>query len=918
MAIRARRKADGTLPAMGGEAPAVPGDYESNLTTEGEDPSSIAVDLPQEGLNADDAVDNGGGLVVDLASGQVTDASKAGAFDTQKQDGPYDHYENVALRLTEHELKDIGRKVYEATQADIESRKEWESVLAAGTRMLTSGEVEDTQTLAAPIQLVKNIKHPVFGIAVYQFQTRAYKQLLPPAGPVHCAIIGDRSNELMQVSTRVETFMNYQLMKEDPAYAEQTDQLLLVEAIDGSTFRKWYRDNLLKRNVGRWARAVDVIVPYQAESMETALRITHRYKEGAADVHRKMLDPSTGYRQIALGIPPAPGESSAGRGEMSEVQKATDDVQGIQPASAALMDESDEYQFFEQQVYLDLSEHVDDKGDPTGIPLPYVVTIETESQDVMCIWRDWEEEDENQRRLQHFAHYKFLPGPGFYGLGYSHLLVGIAAGTTAALRILLVGSLFASASGGFVTKDAQGKIGSGVTLEPGKFNAIDLTFDELRKAFYSPDFKPPAPALIQGIEMLLKGAERFSSTVEAMVGDAPTTGPVGTTLAMIEQSGEMYSGIHQRNHRAMADELRMLFRLNEIYVPEEGYPYVAGDQDVTVYKADFNDQVGKGLRPVSDPNIFSSTQRIALAQAQVQIATEHPDIVNKRKAVMRLLEAMRVPEPDELEVKPLEAVPSDPITENAMCYVGVPLKADVQQDHDGHNMIHAQVVQDQAAPQMAKASMAAHMAEHMAMKVLAQAMAIGLPVQIPQKNEDGKPAVQPMDPKIERAITQRAVQMIQQKQDQAKQQGPTPEQIDAQSRGQAKMTEVQGNLKLRAAESRGKLQIAANESRARMRLKEVEQQHGHRITTAQSNFKQRLDAHNAAVKAGADTQSTEAGVDEAQAALTRAVSDLTDALSELAKQMNEGMDKIMGELETMEPDKGAAEEKAEGEPGAVA
>lgn len=913
MAIRARRKSDGSVPAGYSAAePRIPGDYESHMSEDAQDPSHLRVDLGPEGLNADAAVDNGG-LVVDLESGQVgASETTGGAFD--KPEGPYDHYENVALRLTDAELKDIGMKVHAATLNDIESRKEWESVLAAGTRMLTSGEVEDVDKLAAPVQLVKNIKHPVFGIAVYQFQTRAYKQLLPPAGPVHCAIVGDRSNELMQVSTRVETYMNYQLMKEDPAYAEQTDQLLLVEAIDGSTFRKWYRDHLLSRNVGRWARAVDVIVPYSAESMETALRITHRYREGAADVHRKMLDPSTGYLPLALGTPPPPGEASSGRGEVSEVQRATDDVQGVQPSSTPTIDESDEYTFFEQQVYLDLSEHTDDNGNPTGIPLPYVVTIETESQDVMCIWRDWDEQDVNQRRLQHFAHYKFLPGPGFYGLGYSHLLVGIAAGTTAALRILLIGSLFASASGGFVTKDASGKIGTGVTLEPGKFNAIDLTFDELRKAFYSPDFKPPAPALIQGIEMLLKGAERFSSTVEAMVGDAPTTGPVGTTLAMIEQSGEMYSGIHQRNHRAMADELRMLFRLNEIYVPEGGYPYVAGDQDVTIYKADFSEQVEKGLRPVSDPNIFSSTQRIALAQAQVQMATEHPDIVNKRVAIKRLLEAMRVPEPDELEVKPLEAVPSDPITENAMCYVGAPLKTDVKQDHDGHNMIHAQVVQDQAAPQMAKASMAAHMAEHMAMKVLAQAMAMGLPVQIPQKNEEGKPAVQPIDPKIERAITQRAVAALQQKEAQAKQQaGPTPEQIDAQSRGKAKLTEVQGNLNIKAKESAGKLRILAQESQARMRLKEIEQVHGQRLGAAQANFKQRLDAHSAAVKAGggADTQ---AGVDEAEAALTRAVSDLTDALSELASQVTTGMDKIMSELETMEPDKGAAEEKAEGEP----
>lgn len=895
--------------------PQVSGDYESSMADgAGEDPSRIVVDLGGEaGIDADTAADNGG-LVVDLAKGEVLEPGAGGAFSPpgQVDESEYDHYENVASRLTQNELKDIGQKVFDATAADLESRKEWEAMLAAGTRMLTSGEVEDPSTLAAPMQIVKNIKHPVFGTAVYQFQTRAYKQMMPPGGPVHCAIIGDKTKELMESAERVETYQNYQLTKEDPAYAEQTDQLLLVEAIDGSTFRKWYRDHLLKRNVGRWCRGVDVIVPYSAESMETALRITHRYKENSADVHRKMLNPAEGYLPVELGTPPLPGEGAAGA--PSVVQRATDEVQGTRPMQTPLMDDSDEYTFYEQQVYLDLSEHTDDKGEPTGIPLPYVVTIETETQAVVCIWRDWEEEDEQQRRLQHFAHYKFLPGPGFYGLGYSHLLCGIAAGTTAALRILLVGALFASASGGFVTKDASGRVPSSLSLEPGVFKAIDLTFDELKKAFYSPDFKEPPQALVEGIEILLKGAERFSSTVEAMVGDAPTTGPVGTTLAMIEQSGEMYSGIHQRNHRAMADELRMQFRLNGIYVPTEGYPYIAGDRDMTVFKQDFSEQVGKGLRPVSDPNIFSSTQRIALAQAQLQLAEQHPDILNKRVAITRLLEAMRVPEPSELEVKPTQAVTSDPLTENAMAYMGVPLAADVKQDHDGHNLIHAQVVQDQNAPAMSKSAMAAHMAEHMGLKVIAMGMAAGLPVQIPKRGQDGPP-VQPMDPRLERQVTMRSVQLVQAQQQQQGA-GKGPEQIQAEGRAAADMAKVKGTLQNAAMFSRGKLAIAAQESQARMRLKEAEQIHGQRIGVAAENFRQRLDAHAALVKGGTEGEAVDkskAGVDEAQAALTRAVSDLADALQALSAQVTDGMGRILTELENEEP-AGPAEEATEAQP----
>ncbi len=911
MAIRARPKKTFDAP------PKVPGDYESHLTPVddvGGDavPNRMSVDLGEGDDSIAQAVDNGGSLMVDLEAGQVS-GKPAGAFDQPQKPEVYNHYENVALRLNDTELQTIGQKVYDAVEQDIESRKDWESMLAAGTSMLTSGEVEDVSKLAAPMQIVKHIKHPIFAIAVYAFQTRAYKQLLPPTGPAKCTITGQRTEELMQKSDRIETYMNYQLVQEDPAYAEQTDQLLLVESIDGSTFRKWYRDPLKKRNIGRWARAVDVIVPYGAESLESATRITHRYKQNSADVHRLMLDPKDGYRTVELGQPPLPGEATGSAAEISVVKEASDKVEGISPGVTALMDESQEYTFFEQQVYLDLSEHTDDQeGDPTGVPLPYVVTIESESQQVMCIWRDWDEHDENQLRLQHFAHYKFLPGPGFYGLGYAHLMCGIAAGMTASLRILLVGSLFASAGGGFVTKDAGGKMPSNISVEPGLYKAIDLTYEELSKAFYSPVFREPTQALPEGIKILEDAAQRLSSTVEALVGDAPTTGPVGTTLAIIEQAGELYSGIHQRNHRAMADELRMLFRLNGIYTPDGGYPYIRGDQDQVIYKEDFSEQID--VRPVSDPNIFSSTQRIALAQAQLQIATEHPDVVNKRVAIKRLLEAMRAPDVDELMVRQAQAVTADPITENAMFFMGMPVKADIKQDHDAHIFVHNPIVQQPNAPPMAKAAAAAHIAEHMALKIISQAMMAGLPVQIPQRTENGEPPVQPMDPRMERMVSQRAAQMVQQNKAAAQAQGQppdSPEQITAKARGASLMAETQGKLKIRANESAGNLRIAAEEARARMRLKEMEQVHRQRISGAAENFRQRMNAHAALIKGGAPTEQVNASqgqVDEAQGQLAKAVSDLADGLAALATQVQEGMDKIIAEIQT--------EEEAEHAPGA--
>lgn len=918
MAIRARPMSELLKAINSRPNPKVQdGVFESHMTplvAEPADPRRMVVDLEGD-QSADDAVANGGSLLVDLDAGTVgaqpadAQASNRGAFNEPV--GGYDHYENVALRMEQNDLQRIGQMVHEAVLDDIKSREEWEALLGQGTKMLTSGEIADLKDLAQPMKIVQHIKHPIFAIAVYQYQTRAYKQLLPPGGPVKGQVVGQRTEEKTQRSERVADYMNYQMTVEDAPYADQTDKLLLVQSIDGSTFRKVYRDHLLKRNVGRYVRAVDVIVPYSAESLDDALRITHRYRENAGDVHRKMLSPDTGYRAVQLGEPPPAGEASQGSGQVSEVQRATDAVQGLAPSGQHLTDDGAEYTFYEQQVYLDLNEHVDENQQPTGIPLPYVVTIESETQEVVCIWRDWDEEDDQQRRLPHFAHYKFLPGPGFYGLGYSHLLCGLAAGVTASLRILLVGAMFASASGGFVTKDSGGKLPSSVSLEPGVFKAIDATLDELSKAFYSPDFKEPSQALPNGIEMLLKAAERLSSTVEAMVGDGPTTGPVGTTLAMIEQSGELYSGIHQRNHRAMRDELRMRFRLNSIpdYQPEGGYPYSTGAKSGQAMAEDFNEE-HVDVWPVSDPNIFSSQQRIALAQAVLQIAEAHPDQWSVKVALRRMAEALRVPDPDELEVKQAEAQPFDPITENAMAFHGLPIAAGLEQDHDAHNLVHGSVLQDPNTPDPVKARLAAHMSDHMAKKLQAQAVAAGIPIaQINTQPENGQPAAQPIDPRLERVISTRAAALVQQQAQQRAQAQPNPQAAEADSKHKARMAEVAGTLKIRSAESQGKLAIARQEMMGRMGLERIREQHRQRLTGAQEGFNQRLKAHQQVMADATATpqakDESQAGVDAAAQEITRAMDAMVSAVEALAKQMADETDKIIAAVGQEEQTEGA-------------
>ena len=720
---------------------------------------------------------------------------------------PEDHYANLAEHIDQTELARIGMDICEGVDADIKSRDQWNERLAKGLEILGISIPSDADM--GVLKVARAIHHPMLAEALVQFQARAYAELFPPGGPAKCAPLGKRTQELADQAQRVEDFLNYQLTLQDRPYYEESDQLLFMLGLEGSQFRKVYHDPLLKRNVARWVRAEHFVVPYSATSLETATRYTHILKETKNDVLKRM---KAGYYAAATLEPPT--DAGADR---TTLTVAKDEAEGKQPE---VRDEDAEYTTYECHIDLDIKgfedgEEVDQFGaqKPSGIALPYVVLVDKETQKVRAVFRNWKETDQEKAKRVWFAHYKYLPGTGFYGFGLLHTIGGLSNAATALLRLIVASAGFAGMQGGAKTKSGRG-LPTNFTLEFGEYKEVDLTAEELSKAFWTPSFKEPGESLFKVLGLIQELAQRFASTTEAMVGDAKNTGPVGTTLALIEQGSKVATGIHKRCHIALGYELRLLSDLNGEYTPDEGYPYdVVGDSR-QVLKEDFSDKVD--VSPVSDPNIFSSTQRIAMAQAELQLADSAPDLYNRREAHLRMLRALRVEDPESLLPDREKLKRSDPVTENALAMTGHPLKVFPDQNHDAHNAVHLgdlkiRVAQGSPSAATFQQVIMPHIAEHeaMAMRVkMMQAMGMNLPPLNLYDEEDETPE---LPPQIENQIAVKAAQVMQGLLAQLQQvQGAQPE---GQERQQANAQEQEQADANTGAEIKRKDAAAAAEQR---------------------------------------------------------------------------------------------------------
>jgi len=664
-------------------------------------------------------------------------------------EGADEHDANLAEHLQENVLSRIAEDIIEYVDIDKQSRQDWSQRLADGLEVLGLRDVPKDQL---PFEGASNATYPLLSEACVQFQARAMEELFPPAGPVKVHEIGKAGSDYAQRRRRIEQHMNWQMISQDKSYYWETDQMLFYLPLAGSAFRKSYyspTDGMLK---SPFIKAEDVIVPYVASSLEDAPRITHQYFKQHNDVKRAMLVGE--FRDVELSQ-----TSTVWGEEQDQAQTIIDEAEDREPAA-----HEDDQRRTLLECHIDLEiegfEHTDETGEPTGIKLPYIVTVDRDSRKVLAIYRNWAEDDELYRKQIWFVHYKYLPGFGFYGYGLLHMIGGLAQAASGTLRAFLDSAAFATMQGGFMPKEAKMK-GGEVHLQPGVYEQTDLSADELANAFYTPPFKEPSPAMGQVFQILVDAGRRFASTTESMVGDASNTGPVGTTVALIEQGSKVFSGIHKRLHQAQREELSLRYKLNRMYMPEEGYPFAVEGDEYMVYRADYDENLD--VIPVSDPNIFSSTQRIAMAQTALQLADANPDMYDRRAAHKRMLDAIRIPNADELMPDPDDIEPQDPVTENMMALSQQPIRAFPHQNHAAHLQTHMAFMKHQEfggepmVKQMLQGQMMAHIAQHLAYLYQQRMAESGVPPRdVDLYAEMGEDAAEGLPPEVDHMLSVRA------------------------------------------------------------------------------------------------------------------------------------------------------------------
>ena len=611
------------------------------------------------------------------------------------------HSANLAEFMDQADLDAMADDLLDKIDHDERSREPWEEKLKKGLELLG---LEDTPE--EDIVGVSCAQYPLIAEAVTQFNARALAELQPPGGPVKGVVMGETSDEVEEQRDRVVDYMNYHLTQEDESYFEQTDRLLSLLPWHGSVFKKVYYDHLLAMPVSRLVEANDLIVTYSATSLEDAPRYTHRF----------YLDHNELVREQAAGVyvdedlvPPTAmlGKSEGGFNDMY------DSALGIEQA---VHEDDYEHCMMECHTYLDLPDFpdLDEEGYQTGVAVPYVVTMERYNRRVVGIRRNWRRTDAMKRKRVWFPHYRFLPGPKFYGLGYIHLIGNLARATTDTLRAMLDSAAFANMNGGFVSKEiSQGKDTS-FFISPGEWIPIDAMSDDLQKSFFSPQYRDPSQAMYHLFGLLVDAGRSFTSSTEVMTGEGDNKGPVGTTVALIEQGTKVHSGIHLRAHKTQGKEFRLLAELHGEYLPEGGYPYEVEGASRTIYAEDFDSRVD--IVPVSDPNISSATMRIAQAQAVQARADARPDLYDAVAAERRFLEAIKTPAIDEILIDPTQVDRMDPVSENAALLHGRKVRAFPDQDHKSHIKVHMSFFQGlpKDGQKMLQPALMAHLAEHIA------------------------------------------------------------------------------------------------------------------------------------------------------------------------------------------------------------
>ena len=614
-------------------------------------------------------------------------------------DEPENFYDNLAPMVSDATLTGVASYVLDSVIDDRNSRDDWEDTYVKGLDLLGMRYEARTE----PFDGATGVIHPLLNEAVTQFQSQAYKEMLPSSGPVRANIVGTPTPDAEQQAQRVQDYMNYQIMYEMEEYEPEFDQMLYYLGLAGSAFKKVYRDEALGRPVSKFIPAEDVLVPYVATDLKTAERVTHVIKMSENELRKMQVS------GIYLDM-----ESKGGATESTDsITDAYDDIEGRSPSGS-----DEQFTLYECHCFLDLDDYpdVDATGEETGIKLPYIVTVCLDTNEVLAIRRNYRPDDLKKDKIPHFVQYKFTPGLGFYGFGLIHLLGNLSRTATANLRQLIDAGTLSNMPAGFKARGLR-IADEANPLSPGEFRDVDVPGGDLKASLMPLPYKEPSQTLFNLMGFVVEAAQRFIGTTDMGMGQGNTEMPVGTTIALLERGSRIVSAVHKRLHTSMKSELRMLGRLfAEDPTP---YPYNVG-MDGMVKMQDFDNRVD--ILPVSDPNIFSMSQRVVLAQEQLKLAQAAPELHNLYESYKRVYEALGVSNIEQILNPEPEPQPLDPSTENQEASKAAggqgKMQAFPDQDHDSHIAVHSAYMNSKIAQLQPPLLMTLekHIYEHLGMK----------------------------------------------------------------------------------------------------------------------------------------------------------------------------------------------------------
>ena len=613
--------------------------------------------------------------------------------------------ENLAEVVSENELDKIYIELTAAIENDKSAREDWEKTYTDGLKYLG---MKFEEGRSEPFEGASSVIHPLLGESVTQFQAQAYKELLPAQGPVKTQVVGEYNAAVEEQAQRVKEFMNYQITHVMEEYDEELDQMLFYLPLAGSAFKKVYYDETMQRAVSKFVAPEDLIVPYYTTDLESCPRITHLIKMPENDV--KKLQAIGFYKNVNVRAGDDPQNYSS-------VDTELEKLEGISPS----YDTGEVCNLYEVHCNLDLEgfEDVDESGEPTEVKLPYIVTIDSNSENILSIRRNFNEDDPMREKIEYFVHFKFLPGLGFYGFGLTHMIGGLSKASTSIVRQLIDAGTLANLPAGFKARGIRIR-DEDSPIQPGEFRDVDAPGGSLRDSIQPLPFKEPSGTLLNLLGLLVQSGQRFASIAEINVGEGNSQAPVGTTLALLERSTKVLSAIHKRLHSAQKKEFDLLATIFAKSLPPV-YPYAVSGGNMQIKQADFDDRVD--VFPVSNPDIFSTSQRIVMAQEMMQLVQSNPQIHGPNgtyEAYRRMYAALGVDNIDSLLIPPPDTQPK-PIEsgfENSTLMAGGMAQAFMQQNHDAHiathmNLLNMQPVQMNAQVQ---ANVHAHIMQHLQMK----------------------------------------------------------------------------------------------------------------------------------------------------------------------------------------------------------